>query len=299
MAGAGAYRSPVPDLRQLRTFLALAEELNFTRAGERLHVGQQAVSKTINQLEAQLGVELVERTTREVRLTAAGQALLEAGRPALAAVDAAFHAAREAGRGLAGTVRIGASPSVGSAERGEAVAALRADAPDLSVSVHEVRPAEVRRALRDRQLDLVLARTVRESVDLETAALRPTPAVLHVPAGHRLAGRGTASLRELDGERLLVRSAPGTPYTDLIIDRIAAAGARVEAVVSRFTGAGAPSELADLEAVTLVPAGLPPDEGTVEVAIEAEEEVTLPLLVIWPVGPEPAAVRRVRAAMTS
>src|SRR5262249_11536313 len=157
---------------------------------ERLHVGQQAVSKTINQLEAELGVELVERTTREVRLTAAGRALLEAGLPALGAVDGAFEAAREAGRGLAGAGRVGASPSVGPGVRREAVEALRDGAPEVSVSVHEVRPAEVQRALRDRQLDLVLARTVRESTALETAALRPSPAVLHVPAGHRLAGRG-------------------------------------------------------------------------------------------------------------
>ena len=97
----------MPDLRQLRTFVALAEELSFTRAAERLFVGQQAVSKSVRQLERELGVELVERTTHDVRLTAAGAALLEAGRPALAAAEEAFAAAREAGHGLTGTIRVG------------------------------------------------------------------------------------------------------------------------------------------------------------------------------------------------
>ena len=74
----------MPDLRELRTFVAVAEERNFTRAAERLHLAQQAVSKSVGRLERELGVELLERTTREVRLTAAGAALLESGREALA-----------------------------------------------------------------------------------------------------------------------------------------------------------------------------------------------------------------------
>lgn len=62
----------MPELRQPRTFVAVAEERNFTRAAERLHLAQQAVSKSVRQLERELGVELLERTTREVRLTPPG-----------------------------------------------------------------------------------------------------------------------------------------------------------------------------------------------------------------------------------
>src|ERR671911_2509030 len=101
------WSAGVPDLRQLRAFVAVAEELNFTRAAERLHMAQQAISKSVRQLEAELGVELLERTTREVRLTEAGAALLEAGRDVLRAADAAFARAREVGAGLSGTVRLG------------------------------------------------------------------------------------------------------------------------------------------------------------------------------------------------
>src|SRR5918997_2063160 len=95
-----AWTARVPELRRLRAFVAVAEELNFTRAAERLHLGQQAVSKSVGQLERELGVELLERTTREVRLTSAGTALLAAGRDALVAADTAFERARAVGRGL-------------------------------------------------------------------------------------------------------------------------------------------------------------------------------------------------------
>lgn len=83
----------MPELRQLRAFVAVAEELNFTRAAERLFLGQQAVSKSIRQLERELGVVLLERTTHEVRLTAAGAELLRDGRGALKAADTAFERA--------------------------------------------------------------------------------------------------------------------------------------------------------------------------------------------------------------
>jgi DNA-binding transcriptional LysR family regulator len=286
----------VPDLRQLRTFVALAEELSFTRAAERLFVGQQAVSKSVRQLERELGVELVERTTHDVRLTAAGAALLEAGRPALAATDAAFAAAREAGQGLTGTIRVGVSPAVSPLDRQEVVDVLRRGAPDVSVSLLEVRPRDVRRLLRARELDLVLARTSDDAPNVDSAALRPTPAVLCVPTGHRLAGSDPVALAQLDGERLLTWSPRGTAFTDLLLNRLAAAGAQVEPVESRVTGSTGLAELADRDAVALMPAGWPPADDVAQVALA--DDVTLPLLVLWPTGAPSAAVRRVREGMT-
>jgi DNA-binding transcriptional LysR family regulator len=285
----------MPELRRLRAFVAVAEELNFTRAAERLHLGQQAVSKSVGQLERELGVELLERTTREVRLTPAGVALLESGRAALTAADAAFDRARAVGRGLAGTVRIGATPAIGPGTREQVVRALRDDAPELSLSFREVRPDEVAQLLRDRVVDLVLARTSRDAPDVDSAALRPSPVELLVPAGHRLAGAASARLAELDGERLLTWSAPGTPYTDLLVNRLRAAGARVEPVESRVTGGGS-LELTETGAVALAPAGFPTGEHSTRVPIE--DDITLPLLVLWPAGLPSPAVRRLRAAMS-
>jgi Bacterial regulatory helix-turn-helix protein, lysR family len=121
----------LPDLRQLRTFVAVAQERNFTRAAQQLHLAQQAVSKSVAQLERELGVELLERTTREVRLTPAGRALRADGVALLRDADAAFARAREVGRGLSGTLRVGVSPALGPPVRDAIVAALRDGAPDL------------------------------------------------------------------------------------------------------------------------------------------------------------------------
>ena len=287
----------MPELRRLRAFVAVAEELNFTRAAQRLHLGQQAVSKSVGQLERELGVALLERTTREVRLTPAGAGLLDAGRAALAAVDAAFDGARAVGRGLSGTVRVGITPAIGPSTRDEVVRVLRLDAPEVSVAFHEVRPGDVAQLLRDRAVDVVLARTAPGAPEVESAALRPSPAELIVPAGHRLAGLPAARLADLDGERLITWSSPGTPYTDLLVGRVRAAGAQVRPVRSPVTGGGEPPDLAELGAVALVPAGWPP--GARNATVPLADAVTLPLLLLWAAGLPSPAVHRLRAGLAS
>ena len=288
----------MPDLRQLRTFVAVAETLNFTRAAERLSVGQQAVSKTIGQLEAELGVELVERTTREVSLTKAGEKLLAEGRPALEAADAAFAAATEVGRGLSGRVNLGHSPAIVGSEVQAAIEALRSRSPELAISVHQVRPGEMESRLVSGDLDLVLARTAGRGDRLDSAALRPTKAILCVAENHRFAERTWIDVRELDGERLLTYNPPGTPYTDLILGALERAGATVtpvEASVLGTPGQTSMVDLADHAAVALIPAGetLPPGVA----AIPFREDFTLPLLLVWPAGRPTPATDRLREAL--
>src|SRR5215203_4027839 len=98
------------ELRQLRYFVAVAEELHFGRAAERLHMSQSPLSRAIRELERDLGVVLFLRTTRHVELTPAGAALLERARRALAEVDHAVDEARHAGRSEAGVLTIGHGP---------------------------------------------------------------------------------------------------------------------------------------------------------------------------------------------
>lgn len=283
------------ELRQLRAFVTVAEELNFTRAAVRLHIAQQAVSKAVRQLEAALGVELLHRTSREVRLTEAGATLLISGRDVLAAADDAFARTRAVGRGLAGTVRVGVSPALGPGERDQVTAVLRAGAPDLAVSLHEVRPGEIAQALRDRAIDLALARTTPSSPAVHSAALGPTPAVIAVPDRHRLAGGGRVALAELDGERLLTWSPRGTPYTDLLLARLAAAGAHVEPVESRITGSGSLPELGARAAIAIVPADWPLRDGITFLAVH--DDLTLPLVLLWLAGSPPPAAERVLERM--
>lgn len=287
----------MPELRHLRVFAAVAEELSFTRAAERLHLAQQAVSRTVKQLEDELGVPLLERTTREVRLTAAGVSLLESGRAVVAGADDAFARAQTVGRGLAGTVFVGVSPSIALPERHEVARILRHGAPDLSVSFHEVRPSEIAAVLRDRSVDLVLVRTFAGAPGVESAALRPTPVELVAAPGHRLALDRPIALRELDGARLMTWSRPGTPYTDLLLRRLAAAGADVVPVESRVTGGGGAPELAAEDAVAIVPIGT--FSGLDAIRVPIADPFTVPLLVVWPAGLPHAAVTRLRAGLST
>src|SRR4051794_5324625 len=114
-----------PEARLLRYFLAVAKELNFTRAAETLGIAQPALSAQIRQLETQLGVQLLERTTRSVRLTEAGEIVRERGPAALAALAGVWDAARRAGRGEAGRLRLAYSPSSGYETAPRLVEALR------------------------------------------------------------------------------------------------------------------------------------------------------------------------------
>ena len=286
----------MPELRQLRTFVVVAEELNFTRAAERLYLGQQAVSKSIQQLERELGVSLLERSTREVRLTAAGEELLRTGRSVVAQADSAFDAARRVGRGTAGEIRMGVSPALGRDERDRAVADLREGAPELSVALWEVWPEQILPLFRDRKVELVLARTAPTDSTIDSAVLGNTPARLFVPAGHRLASRSDpVKVAELDGERLLTWNAPGTPLTDTLISQLAAGGARVETVRAKLSGmATTLADLADLKAIALAQQSTPTDDRVVEVPLAGG--VVLPLLILWPAGVQSAAVDRLRSA---
>jgi hypothetical protein len=187
---------------------------------------------------------------------------------------------------------VGVTPAVTAGERLDITRALRAGSPELSVSFHDLRPGEVGSALRSGHVELVVARTAPAGEALEAAPLRPTPAELRVPAGHRLARRGAVRLADLDGERLLAWSPPGTAFTDLLLATLAAAGARVTPVEARVTGGAPLAELAETGAVALVAVGMP---GTV--AVQLADDVGLPLVALWRPGPEPPTVRRLRGGM--
>lgn len=283
------------DLQQLRTFLAVADQLSFTRAAEALDVTQQSVSRSVRALEDQLGVVLLERTTREVRVTPAGAALIDAARDLLSRADAAIALVRSVDDGLAGTINIGVTPAIGHADRIAAVDALRDGRPELRVALRDVRPAQLWPALRNNELDIALSRARGlDEPGIGTAPLRPTPMVLCVPVAHRLAIEPAVPLSAVDGERLLVPSPPGTPYTDLLLERLRAAGATVVPVEAHVTGGNAIlHELAESGTVALQPRGTAVPEGVTSVAISGG--LTLPLFVLWASArPSPAAQQLIR-----
>jgi DNA-binding transcriptional LysR family regulator len=285
----------MPDLQQLRTFVAVAEHLSFTRAAESLEVTQQAVSRSVRALEDELGVVLLERTTREVRVTAAGAALVEEAHDLLSRADAAVARVRDVEDGLAGTVTVGVTPAIGLGDRMAAVDALRDGRPELRVSLREVRPAQLRPLLRAGELTVALSRARGlDDPAIDARPLRPTPMVLCVPTEHRLARETEVAPSALDGERLLVPSPVGTPYTDMLLARLVAAGADVDPVEAHVTGGGAILwELAATGTVALMPRGTAVPADVVRVALTGG--LTLPLYVLWAGGrPSPAAQQLIR-----
>lgn len=254
---------------------------------------QQAVSKSIGQLERDIGFPLFDRSTHDVSLTPAGAELLLGLPSALSTLDDALERARNVGRGVEGTIEIGVSPALGDEERREVVSALRVNASSLSVVLHEIRPEQAVAALRERRVALTFARSVQAVPGIEGAALRATPASLFVPTGHRLSQPGReVRLRELDGERLLVWNEPGTPLTDALVGLIAAAGAVVTPVLSRAAGLGVSlSDLIDLDAIAVAPRDARCDAAITRVAFD--EPVTLPVVVMWASAARPAALGRV------
>ncbi|MDY6808481.1 MAG: LysR family transcriptional regulator, partial [Actinomycetota bacterium] len=155
------------ELRHLRYFRAVAEELHFGRAAERLHIAQPPLSQQIRQLEAELGVTLLVRSTRRVELTPAGQAYLERVESILDAVDVAGVQAQRVAEGRAGTLAVGCVGSATYSLLPRFVRALGEQLPDLEVSVHGemLAPAQLS-ALATGEIDLALLRPPVGSADL-------------------------------------------------------------------------------------------------------------------------------------
>ncbi|MCU4186630.1 LysR family transcriptional regulator [Acidiferrimicrobium sp. IK] len=191
------------DLRQLSTFVAVAEEASFSRAAERLHVAQSAVSATIRNLEREWGIQLFRRTTHSVALSDAGRTLLDEARAALRAGAAVEHAVDEVRGGLRGTLRVGimqtTQPSALSVAA--AISAFRAEHPGVTVAVRQSPSADMAAAVRSGELDLAFVGLPdRHLPGLDLTTLIEGELHLACAAAHRLAGRRDIELAALTGE---------------------------------------------------------------------------------------------------
>src|SRR4051812_6438350 len=173
------------DLRHLRYFVAVADERHFGRAAERLHMAQPPLSQQIRQLEAELGVELLHRTTRRVDLTEAGQASLERARAILTDVDQAAHHARLVAAGTVGHLAIGCVGSATYSLLPTLSRRLAAELPgvDFSFRGEMLAPDQVE-ALRTGAIDVALLRPVAADLSLTVHNLRPDRLGVPLPARH-------------------------------------------------------------------------------------------------------------------
>lgn len=193
------------DLRQLRYLVALAEERNFTRAAAREHIAQPALSQQIRRLEEEVGVTLVERTTRRVQMTYAGDLLLARGRRALAELDAA-RAELEEIRGLqTGRVMVGTMHTMGPVDVSLALALFHGRHPGVELTVREESSEELAGMLREDKLDLAfLSVTERiESHGLGLHQLISEELVVILPQEHPLAKRRQVPMAALREEQFI------------------------------------------------------------------------------------------------
>src|SRR5579875_44748 len=193
------------DLRQLRYLVALAEELNFTRAAAAEHIAQPALSQQIRRLEEEVGVGLVERTTRKVALTEAGELLAVRARRILAEIEIAREE-RDALRGVdVGHVTIGAIHTMGPIDLSLALASFHEAHPGVALTVREQASEECAELLRADELDLAfLSVTERvESHELGLHQLLSEELMVLLPRGHALAGRSQVRMSELAQEHFI------------------------------------------------------------------------------------------------
>lgn len=277
------------ELRQLRYFVAVAEELHFGRAAERLHMSQSPLSRAIRDLERELGVVLFVRTTRRVELTAAGKVLLERARPALVEIDGAVADARRASQPDAGVLAIGSGPF------GAVVAARLLDAlgvwhPELAVRIEEgITPESLRRVgARELAAGVVMASpgaARRHRVRVDT--LRDEPLLAALSREHAYAGAGSIPIGAFAVETVLLpREHSGDMFRSWLLTLFRAHGYELERTIATLS---APWDrrlppVASGEAVAVVVAEWAEDSMAGFAAVPFDPPLTFPLDLAscWP-----------------
>jgi DNA-binding transcriptional LysR family regulator len=191
------------ELRQLRSFVAVAEELHFRRAAERLHLAQPSVSQQIRTLEAELGVRLFERNRRGAMLTPAGAALLPEARDMLSRAEHAAATVRAAGTGRRGRLRMSLTRSLTGGIAGEIVAAYRAEYPEVELDLSLGTTMLHVEQLHAGEIDVGFVRPPLEEPGLLELRLGREPMICVLPRGHRLTRRSTVRPSDLRAEPLV------------------------------------------------------------------------------------------------
>jgi DNA-binding transcriptional LysR family regulator len=189
-----------PEVRQLQYFVAVAEELNFTRAAERLHVVQQSLSTAIAQLEASLGIRLFERTTRSVNLTGAGAAWLSYAREALASMNRAADAAEDLSAGRSGRLRVGLAATGALSFMPVLLRTFRERYPLADVDSKHFGFQDPCGGLRDQQTDVAIVRPPFLDDGLTLVVLGQEPRYVVLASDHPLSQRGAVDFADLIDE---------------------------------------------------------------------------------------------------
>ena len=195
--------SALPSMRQLRYFVTLAETRHFRRAAEALGITQPSLSLQISNLEALLGIQLIERGRGPVTLTPVGREVLTLARRTLDDAQEILDLTAAMRGGLSGTIRLGASPSLGPYLLPRVVGQLHKTFPDLRLYIRERVPRQLREELLDGTHDMILSQLPMQGGDFHVRRLFSEPLLLVVAPDHPLAARSSAGVSDIAGLQVL------------------------------------------------------------------------------------------------
>jgi DNA-binding transcriptional LysR family regulator len=283
----------VPDLRRLQYFLAVAQERNFTRAAERLHVAQPALSRQVRLLEEELGVELLHRTTHEFELTDAGAFLLERGPALLSASDELWRSVRSFGAGERGALHVAYGASVSYETAPRLLTELAKRNPAISLSTEVKSTSDIVAGVRDGSVDVGVVRAPPKDAELETRTVRVEPLGVLLHQAHRLAAQESIEVGDLADETLLMHAREANPgHYDLLLELCRERGVEPRIRVRTLSFDPTFTPLAQGEGVAIVAEsaqiGIPTELRWVPLSPRAELEVAL---VVRRYGRSPALDR--------
>jgi DNA-binding transcriptional LysR family regulator len=214
------------ELRQIRSFLSIAETLHFGRTAELIHLSQPALSLQIRALEEEVGVRLLERNRRKTTLTPAGHVFRDAAAAGIAQLDRAIRNARLAADGKLGLLRIGFISTAGSELLPNIIRAFRESNPAVEFSLRNILTAEQIRMLEAGALDIGFLRLpIGGHTQLEVATVHREPFLLVVPASHALAKRKKVWLSEVSGQDFVMYDRTHAPgFHDQVVGMLRNAG---------------------------------------------------------------------------
>jgi DNA-binding transcriptional LysR family regulator len=213
------------ELRHLRYFAAVADTCHFGRAAERLHLAQPALSQAVRQLEAELGTPLLVRTTRQVRLTPAGEFLHKEAQRVLGSIEDSVRGVQRIAAGRRGVVRLGLTGTAAFTQLPRIARTLQRELPDVALEIHAdlLTPAQCA-GLRDGSLDLGVLRPPLLGDGLDSLTIEVEPLVLAAPADHRLAAEPVVSMADLRSEGFVLYSSRESAVNDAVLRSCERAG---------------------------------------------------------------------------
>jgi len=280
-ADTGRVQWPL-DLRRLAQFVAAADHGSLTKAARSLFMSQQAMSSAMRLLEKEIGAELFTRQGRNVVLTAAGRKLREGAPALLAATESLSAASRRAAHEQVPAFMVGHTPAVTSEEAFDLIAPVRRAMPELSITVRQLFPDEVERALIDQTIDVGLRRGVSTPSDLAAAVLGYDRLRIAVDSSHPLVGRRDLTLADIAESSLIVWAPPQHSfYTDFLVSACRRAGFEPTLVVNHIQGTTPVTAVVDNDYVALVTTPEGSALGGRVTVLDLSDAPMVPIQALW------------------